>query len=103
MLRSDAIYAARNAAKKCGYALAVHGSEVRDLDLLAVPWIENPAFDADAVADRIREAVKGQFGLHLVTEKPHGRRAYVIWPKGHKKRFADSWYIDLSVMPRAAE
>ena len=99
MLRSDAIHAARAAAKSCGYALAVHGSEVRDLDLLAVPWIDNPAYDQDGVADRIREVLGGKFGMPLVTEKPHGRRAYVIHPKG-KRTFGDNWYIDLSVMPR---
>lgn len=59
------------AAKSNGYALAVHGSMRRDLDLVAVPWpgTQDPA------------------------QKPHGRLAWAIHLGGGP-------YIDLSVMPR---
>lgn len=30
----------REVAKSCGYAIAIHGSMTRDLDLIAVPWVE---------------------------------------------------------------
>jgi hypothetical protein len=33
----------RTAAKELGYAIALHGTLTRDLDLLAVPWIEDAA------------------------------------------------------------
>ena len=32
----------KEAAKDCGYALAVHGSLARDIDLIAVSWIASP-------------------------------------------------------------
>lgn len=28
------------AARACGYALAIHGTMQRDLDLVAVPWVD---------------------------------------------------------------
>lgn len=31
----------RETAKRCGYALTVHGSMTRDLDLVAVPWVKH--------------------------------------------------------------
>ena len=31
----------REVARDCGYAIGVHGSRERDLDLMAVPWTES--------------------------------------------------------------
>ena len=33
----------RRRARHMGYAIAVHGSMARDLDLIAVPWVDRPA------------------------------------------------------------
>jgi hypothetical protein len=30
----------RKIGKRCGYAIAVHGSMERDLDLIAAPWVD---------------------------------------------------------------
>lgn len=89
-----------------GYALPLHGSMCRDLDLVAVPWTEDAA-EPEAVVDAITEAVGG-WRLHTKrepTERPHGRLCYTIHfrdasgnslPDGHP-------YIDLSVMPRLGQ
>ena len=99
-------------AMQCGYALAVHGSMVRDLDLIAVPWVKRP-MSPESLVIMLEEGITGQrhsrsyWKEHadLTTpQKPHGRRAYVI-PWAHlnmkfenpKHRHA---YIDLSVMPK---
>jgi len=84
-------------ANGLGYALALHGSLSRDMDLLAVPWTEE-APPAEELVAALREklgryadyTVEGINGPH---EKPHGRRAWSILLWGHG-------YIDLSVMPR---
>lgn len=94
------------AAKAKGYALAVHGSLVRDLDLVAIPWTDEAA-PALEVAQAIIEASGGFVrepetkpahpngwpGARDPTQKPHGRLAWSIHLGGGP-------YIDLSVMPR---
>lgn len=86
-----------------GYALVMHGSFTRDLDLLAVPW-EDRATDAEHLVKRITLAlddlsllVKDASGA-TASEKPHGRRSWTLT----FKTFGDPRFIDLSVMPRAA-
>jgi hypothetical protein len=94
------------AAKAKGYALAVHGSLTRDLDLVAIPWVDEAA-PALEVAQAIVEASGGFVrdrsdkqghpatwpGANDPTQKPHGRLAWSIHLGGGP-------YIDLSVMPR---
>ena len=94
--REHAIAAAQNAVRQQGYAVVVHGSKVRDLDLVAVPWQET-ALSAQDVAEIIAAAIPGV--LHSgPTEKPHGRVALSILPR-YWFGF-DRGYVDLSVMPR---
>jgi hypothetical protein len=69
--------ALRKIAKRHGYALAVHGSEVRDLDLVAVPWIDEAKPEADLIK-AIAKATGGIIGNNWKTDKPRGRRAYTI-------------------------
>lgn len=98
MSREEAILRIRNALRNQGYALAVHGTLTRDLDLVAIPWQET-AIDCHAVAEIVADALPG----HVKDEpehKPYGRTAYTIWPDEGRHGF-DQWYVDLSVMPRA--
>jgi hypothetical protein len=94
----------REAAKKLGYAIAIHGSMRRDFDLLAVPWIED-ASPAEELVQEVANAVGG-FVLGDVTKRgsitaeptrqPHGRLSWnICW--GGKP------FIDLSVTPRSKE
>lgn len=84
-------------AKQHGYALALHGSMNRDVDLIAVPWVDT-ATDAHSLVNSIVEYLKliyGQDQQWLVKAsdpetKPHGRRAWIISLGGGA-------YIDLSV------
>ena len=55
--REHAIAVAQNVGRGYGYAIAVHGSRIRDLDLLAVPWIENTAITPTMLADGIAAAL----------------------------------------------
>lgn len=91
----------RNVAREYGYALAVHGSLARDIDLVAVPWTEQ-ARDPDALLSDLKGAAIGVFGRARLdpkdewTDMPHGRRAKSIhvYCEGH------FFYFDISVMPR---
>ncbi len=84
----------RDRARELGYALGVHGSLARDLDLIACPWTETASSPED-LAEALRAKVGGVLGSKG-HERPHGRRIFVIHLGGGP-------YIDLSVMPRTEE
>lgn len=78
-----------------GYALAMHGSFARDLDLLAVPWADH-ACDPEHLVRRIEGATGLKLTRHPPGEKPHGRRAWtLLFPT-----FGDPRFVDISVMPK---
>lgn len=86
------------AARSVGYALAVHGSMQRDLDLVAVPWVDDAKSPVELIA--ALAAVFDPTGTHVFghtppAQKPHGRLAFVIHLGGGP-------YLDVSVMPRAS-
>jgi hypothetical protein len=61
-----------------GWALALHGSCVRDLDLVALPW----AMDAVAHPSMVTMLSKLLGAETLTTQwKPHGRIGYLLTPK----------------------
>lgn len=63
-------------ARRHGYALAVHGSLARDLDLVAIPWVEE-AGDPDSLLDEITATFAVQ-RLRGMGVKPHGRLAFTL-------------------------
>jgi len=90
----------REAARRCGYALAVHGTQVRDLDLIACPWIEEAASPDDlatALGNVIGETTGWcyQHADRDWTEKPHGRVGVILIAGS-----GGEVHVDLSVMPR---
>lgn len=85
----------REAASECGWAIAIHGSVVHDLDLMAMPWREDHA-TADNLASVLSsiinpnaEDARRSIFKH-VGEKPNGRVVYTIIGGGS--------YIDLNVI-----
>jgi len=92
----------RRAATEAGYALTVHGSLNRDIDLVAVPWREHNVWTRDALLESLNGAVRGVTGrcsLHGEwTTKPHGRMA-----KGLIAWCGESIaHLDISFMPSIA-
>lgn len=106
-------------ARKHGYALAIHGTLVNDMDLIAAPWTEE-AVDAEVLKDALlkhigacgysdllerdspwlteeqRAQVVANEGLdieHGGEMKPHGRTAWNLYLWAGTK-------VDLSVLPR---
>ncbi|HEX7769625.1 MAG TPA: hypothetical protein VF422_06315 [Dokdonella sp.] len=89
----------RDAARELGYAISVHGSLTRDIDLIACPWTEHAA-SAHELAAAVIDTIKTVNGIALdptddanPRTKPHGRLAWSIHLGGGP-------YVDLSVMPR---
>jgi hypothetical protein len=104
-------------ARDHGYNLVVHGSMNRDLDLIAIPWVDDPKPEFDLI-NALNKHLTGhttdeQYKEHvyLFKELPGGRHAYVINLNrgGYKKTEDESgnpiyeedpqWYIDISVTP----
>jgi hypothetical protein len=87
----------RERAKALGYALAVHGSLERDIDLIAVPWTDQ-ARKPEALINSIRQVlneiypVELEVGPNVEHPKPHGRLCWSFWIRPRT-------YIDLSVVP----
>lgn len=103
----------RKAAHKLGYAIAVHGTVKRDIDLVAIPWTRDAAPAAEVaeavrsaidtvmeivVASRMQMAVWRNNGL-AYNAKPHGRR---VWNYYFDADCVGP-YLDLGVMPREAD
>jgi len=86
-------------ARRHGYAIGVHGSMGRDLDLIAVPWVET----ANTPQALLAELCRYLDGTLVETTKdaqhatrPHGRTCYNII-------FPGAWhFIDISFMPLLA-
>lgn len=91
----------RVVARAHGYALGLHGSVARDIDLIAVPWTAE-ARAAVELVNAIRaemESIMGWADFSPAdanpTVKPHGRLAWSI-------HMLDGPYVDISVLPRRA-
>lgn len=98
------------AGREVGYAICAHGSHVRDLDIVAVPWTED-AVSAERLIMHLVAEVDGRLRnggrrredgewetvpASAPAIKPHGRRAWSIHLEGRHSNL----YIDVSVMPR---
>lgn len=99
------IDALRAAARAHGYALAVHGSLARDIDLIAAPWTKDAAAP-DVLIEALRAACggyskhdenapAGDYTRRSPEPKPHGRLAYTIYPP------EGVTYFDIAVLPCA--
>jgi|SRR6185437_738970 len=104
---SALISALRHVAYRCGYALAVHGSLKRDIDLIAAPW-RDTAIDAHSLIESLKVATESIFGLartrkadegNMPERKPCGRLAWSFY-----LTYDDHGpYLDISVMPKVPE
>ncbi|MCY1644771.1 hypothetical protein [Methylorubrum sp. SL192] len=86
---------ARVIAWQKGYAIMMHGSFTRDLDLIAVPWTD-AACEPEHLMRRIADAADLKAVSDEPGHKPHGRLAWTLLFQS----FGDPRFIDLSVMPR---
>ncbi len=102
----------REIARQDGWALAVHGSMTRDLDVIAVPWTNDASGEA-AFVEAMRAAVArelsepafvgaGEDGRTVgFKSKPHGRRCWTL--HGNSEQLVEDEqgahpYVDLAIM-----
>lgn len=93
-LLDDILEPMRIAARGCGYALALHGSLSRDIDLVAIPWTSDP-YASDDLLTVLCGVIAGFTGRACSlgwSDKPHGRKATTI-------THTLDCEIDLSVIP----
>jgi hypothetical protein len=93
--------ALRFKAKSCGYAIGIHGSLRRDIDLIAAPWREAPVPPERLIEnlEQVCLAVVGSFAKKDaagMVSKPCGRLAQSIYLTPF---YGDGPYLDISVMP----
>ena len=92
-------------AKEYGYNLVLHGSMSRDLDLVAIPWVDNPR-DEFKMIQHFKRHLTGfendQLSEYLYSVLAGGRNSYVInlnrggaWNNYDDKQY----YIDICVTP----
>jgi len=82
--------------KLFGYAICFHGSLSTDLDLVAIPWIEQAKPPEDLL-----NAICAYVGGKLVGSpsiKPHGRMAWSIYDISNEYGGLAP-YIDISILP----
>ena len=98
--------ALKEIAKEHGYNLVIHGSLNRDLDLIAIPWVDSPKSELELVT-AFSEYVNGR-GLNswehqLIGRLPGGRNNYVININRGEFDKEDpidpQYYIDISITP----
>jgi hypothetical protein len=91
-------------AREMGYNLLISGSMNRDLDLVAVPWVDNPKPEMELIQAfdmYLRGALMDKPDHYMHNVLAGGRSAYVI----NLNRFRDSegvdpqYYIDISITP----
>jgi hypothetical protein len=88
----------RDIARQHGYALAVHGSMERDLDLVAVPWVENVSAP-EALVFALAESFRGMI-VGRSWRRPNRRLFQIDLPwRGNENRN----YIEVSVTPTVAK
>lgn len=81
-------------AREHGYALAVHGSLARDLDLVAVPWVDE-AGDPNALVEALADHLQTYRHANDPVQRPFGRLTWALPIMGHA-------FVDVSVVPRGA-
>lgn len=112
-------YELKDIAKEFGYNLVVHGSMNRDLDLIAIPWVNDPKPELEMI-QALNKHMTGHIAaegyekdIYLINKQPGGRTSYVIqlnrggYRRNKEGDIADpiefvedpQYYIDISVTP----
>ncbi len=95
-------------AKDMGYNLLINGSLNRDMDLVAIPWVDEPMEMMDVVIafDKFLRGIhydeKSAESGYLYSVIPGGRHSYVINLNrgGAWNQYKDEqWYLDISFTP----
>lgn len=90
-------------ARELGYNLLIHGSMDRDMDLVAVPWVDDPKPELELIR-AFDQCLRGltSTGNYDHSMMPGGRSNYIIQlNRGMKwnNYLDEQWYLDISITP----
>lgn len=71
----DIIYKIRVIAMRLGWAIGVHGTLERDIDLMGIPWTSNAASGPDLYQALLTELEMTGMGIE---HKPYGRVGFIL-------------------------
>lgn len=96
-------YELKEIAARCGYNLVLHGSLSRDMDLIAIPWVE-AVTHVDTMIKLLADYLGGSIMEQSEKSKhcfPHGRMSYIINLNRTRDKDGNDkqYYLDISVMP----
>lgn len=108
--------ALKQIAKEFGYNLVVHGSMNRDLDLIAIPWTDDPKSEFEMIKEfsDYMNGFKSDYPVQFLYKTlPGGRKSYVInlnrggYRRNNSGEISEpvdftkdpEYYIDISVTP----
>lgn len=84
----------RQCAMDCGWALALHGSLVSDMDIMAMPWVDDST-SFRVLIDKISKLFSGNMmaETYFITynKKPHNRIVATI-------PIIEDFYLDISTI-----
>lgn len=98
-------------AKEYGYNLVIHGSMNRDMDLIAIPWIDEPKEHIElleafceflGIAKYLEEDLERKKKLYCFSILPGNRSSYILnLNRGGKYNgYVDAeYYLDISFTP----
>lgn len=92
-------------AKENGYNLVIHGSMNRDMDLVAIPWTDDPKPHFElltAFCEYLGVFAYDDIKYYNFSLLPGGRSSYIInLNRGGKfNGYTDEqWYLDISITP----
>lgn len=84
----------RQAALSCGWSIALHGSMASDMDMMAMPWVEDAKSVEDLIAalsNCIDGTIWKENHFKPFYGKPHNRVVYTL-------SIYSDFYIDLSII-----
>jgi hypothetical protein len=92
-------------AKEKGYNLVLHGSLNRDMDLIAIPWIDNPSTELQLIQsfDEYFTGTCWENECYFYTKLPGNRSSYIInLNRGGEwnSHVDEQWYLDISITPQ---
>ena len=81
-----------------GYALAIHGSGIRDLDMIAIPFDPQLRCTPEELVGFVCEAINATIGMdkEYPIKYPHGRLCWILVIDAYH-------YVDFSVTPSVKE
>lgn len=85
----------RQVAKDCGWGIGIHGSMLKDLDIIAIPWTDE-ALQGKEMVEKVCEAIGGKVGYRSGFA-PGKRQGYSIILDFYAHGDIVEGYLDFSI------